>query len=128
MQFGEETKQVHAVGTGRQELDTDDETVGLAASVPGLSPEDDANRVLGRRGDLQINPVTERLAGLELVELDRCSVFGNVDDPTVPPRVLTAEAVFGVKARGLPLRAMALDFAHAGPSFLRRHVAGANGS
>jgi hypothetical protein len=55
----EETKQVHTVGAGRQELDTDDETVGLTASVTDLSPEYDAKRVLWRRGDLEINPVTE---------------------------------------------------------------------
>jgi hypothetical protein len=124
MQFGQQTKQVDAVCPGRHELDTDDETVGLTASATDLSPEHDAHRILWHRRDLEINPVTERLARLEVVELDRCTVLGHVDDATVPPRVLAAEPVFDGQARWVSLRATALDFVHAGPSLLRALFAG----
>src|SRR5256885_3613189 len=103
MQFDQQTKQLDAVRPGQRELDTDDKAVGLTAAAADLSPEYDANRILWHRGDLKINPLAERLAGLQVVELDSCTVLGHLDDATVPPRRIGAEPVLDGQVRRVPV-------------------------
>jgi hypothetical protein len=111
MQFGQQAKQVDAVG--RHELDTDDETVRLTASATDPSPEYDANSVLWHGRDLEIDPLTERFAAREVPELDGCTLLGHVDDATGPPPGLAAEPVLDGQARWVSLPATALEFTHA---------------